>query len=158
MQSPQTGKDVLYFPGEQQHALADAAMTPEALAQPNLPANVVEQHPAGQRAQDPYSPVPKARPALPDPMPTGYGAVSTSGVQDHLFDIYTSKKNAEQYLGGAGGGNGGASGAIMAPGGVAMAATTGGGGGDDGGGDPCDDAMFNVIHDCSLGGPGCSSN
>ncbi len=27
--------------------------------------------------------------------------------------------------------------------------------GDDSGDDPFDDAMFNVVHDCSLGGPGC---
>ena len=43
----------------------------------------------------------------------------------------------------------------MAPAGVAMASAGGGHDGDDSGGDPFDDAMFNVIHDCSLGGPGC---
>jgi hypothetical protein len=36
-----------------------------------------------------------------------------------------------------------------------MASASGGSSGDDKGSDPFDDAMFNVIHDCSLGGPGC---
>lgn len=64
------------------------------------------------------------------------------------------EQNAEEYLGGAGG-SANAGGALMAPAGVAMASAGGDGGGDGGGGDPFDDAMFNVIHDCSLGGPGC---
>ncbi len=154
MQSaPAPSKDTIYYPGEQAHMRAEAAMSPQALAQPNLPSSVVQQAPQ-QVVTNAYSPVPQQRPALPDPMPTGYGATSTSGVQDHLFDIYSSKKNAEQYLGGAGGGAG-AGGAIMAPTGVAMASASGGTDGDDSGSDPFDDAMFNVIHDCSLGGPGC---
>lgn len=151
---PTPSKDIIYYPGEQTHLRAQAAMTPEALAQPNLPPSVVQQTGTGLYVRNPYSPVPMARPPLPDPMPTGYGATSTTGVQDHLFDIYSSKKNAEEYLGGAGGGAG-AGGAIMAPTGVAMASASGGSSGDDKGSDPFDDAMFNVIHDCSLGGPGC---
>ena len=151
---PTPSKDTIYYPGEQTHLRAQAAMTPQALAQPNLPPSVVQQTGTGLYARNPYSPVPMARPPLPDPMPTGYGATSTTGVQDHLFDIYSSKKNAEEYLGGAGGGAG-ASGAIMAPTGVAMASASGGSSGDGKGSDPFDDAMFNVIHDCSLGGPGC---
>ena len=154
MQSaPAPSADTIYYPGEQAHMRAQAAMSPQALAQPNLPSSVVQQDPQ-QLATNAYSPVPGQRPALPDPMPTGYGATSTTGVQDHLFDIYSSKKNAEQYLGGAGGGAG-AGGAIMAPTGVAMASASGGTDGDDSGSDPFDDAMFNIIHDCSLGGPGC---
>ena len=151
---PTPSKDTIYYPGEQTPLRAQAAMTPQALAQPNLPPSVVQQTGTGLYARNPYSPVPMARPPLPDPMPTGYGATSTTGVQDHLFDIYSSKKNAEEYLGGAGGGAG-ASGAIMAPTGVAMASASGGSSGDGKGSDPFDDAMFNVIHDCSLGGPGC---
>lgn len=89
--APLASPDAIYYPGEQQHLRADAAMTPQALAQPNLPSNIVQQYPKQER-QDMYDPKPPARPPLPDPMPTGYGATSTSGVQDHLFDIYTSKK------------------------------------------------------------------
>ena len=151
--APAPSVNTIYYPGEQQHIRAEDAMTPEALAQPNLPSNLVQQYPQ-QMKQDMYDPTPLARPALPDPMPTGYGAASSSGVQDHLFDMFASKKNAEEYLGGAGAGNG-ADGSLMAPTGVAMASAGGGNGGDDSGGDPFDDAMFNVIHDCSLGGPGC---
>lgn len=151
---PTPSKDTIYYPGEQTHLRAQAAMTPEALTQPNLPPSVVQQTGTGLYARNPYSPEPMARPPLPDPMPTGYGATSTTRVQDHLFDIYSSKKNAEEYLGGAGGGAE-AGGAIMAPTGVAMASASAGSSGDDKGSDPFDDAMFNVIHDCSLGGPGC---
>jgi len=151
--APAPSVNTIYYPGEQQHIRAEDAMTPEALAQPNLPSNLVQQYPQ-QMKQDMYDPTPLARPALPDPMPTGYGAASSSGVQDHLFDMFASKKNAEEYLGGAGGSSG-ADGSLMAPTGVAMASAGGGNGGDDSGGDPFDDAMFNVIHDCSLGGPGC---
>ncbi len=49
----------------------------------------------------------------------------------------------------------GAGGALMAPNSVAMAVAGDSQDGDDGGDDPFDDAMFNVVHDCSLGGPGC---
>ena len=89
--APAASQDAIYYPGEQQHLRADAAMTPQALAQPNLPSSIVQQYPSQER-HNMYDPKPPARPPLPDPMPTGYGATSTSGVQDHLFDIYTSKK------------------------------------------------------------------
>jgi hypothetical protein len=49
----------------------------------------------------------------------------------------------------------GAGGALMAPNSVAMAVAGDSQDGDDSGDDPFDDAMFNVVHDCSLGGPGC---
>jgi hypothetical protein len=49
----------------------------------------------------------------------------------------------------------GAGGALIASNSVAMAVAGGSQEGDDSGDDPFDDAMFNVVHDCSLGGPGC---
>ena len=82
------------------------------------------------------------------------GSQSTEGVNDHLFDLLTSQSKASQYLSSQG--SDATSGSMLsAPASIAMASGGSAEVQDGGGTDPFDDAMYNVIHDCSVGGPTC---
>eukprot|EP00960_Hanusia_phi_P034982 751398-Hanusia_phi.AAC.1 len=82
------------------------------------------------------------------------GESTSAGVQDHLFDLYTSNKNAQSYLNQDGGHHRGMA-QLSAPASVAMASSRDDVDSDGNGGDPFNNALFNIIHDCSLGGPTC---
>ncbi|EKX54080.1 hypothetical protein GUITHDRAFT_100328 [Guillardia theta CCMP2712] len=82
------------------------------------------------------------------------GDSTSGGVQDHLFDLYTSNKNAQSYLNQDGGRHRGMA-QLSAPASVAMASSRDDVDTDGGGGDPFNNALFNIVHDCSLGGPTC---